>query len=261
MKTVFLLLAACVLLLPQEILADGSATSLGFRRDTEIVEAPQPDAFCPATNLRRNDDNSFENGYLWDFYGVWPPDYGSWAECFDADFVCAVQFFFTQLGTHTDETMDVYVWESDAVGNPAPGPDPGNVIVMIPDVFPGEIAVWPEISAHNVQVCAPAGGEHFVGFWGDWPGNPVDIWFIAADEDGPGGCPRTKVSNQLDPKYWPEPGWHHPNVVAPFEDCKALGIREYAGPGECATSSVPDDDMDGAAARKPSTWGAIKALY
>jgi len=140
------------------------ATSLGFRQATEIIEGSQTDAYCPATNLRRNDGNSFENNYLWDGDGVSPPDYGSWAESFNADFVCAVQFSFTQIGNHTDQTMDVYVWESGALGNPPPGPDPGNVIVMIP------------------------------------------------------------------------------------------------GPGECATSSVPDDDMDGADAHRPSTWGAIKAL-
>jgi len=46
--------------------------------------------------------------------------------------------------------MDVYVWESNPDGDPAPGPDPGNLICMIAGVDPGPPALWPARAASIV---------------------------------------------------------------------------------------------------------------
>jgi hypothetical protein len=151
--------------------------------------------------------------------------------------------------------MDVYIWESAVGGNPPPGPDPGNVLCMIPGVSPGPVAFWPSISQHNIQICCETNGEHFAGFWGDFQVGACG-WFIASDEDGPAlGNPRTKIA----PGIGYPTGWQHPNVVPTFAGCKALGIRVFRGPGECElTSGTPDPDAP--VARK-TTWGTIKALY
>jgi hypothetical protein len=227
---------------------------LGFRQDTEIVES-EDEEICPGTTLLQNDDGSFENGYAWRFSGVLPPEYGSWAECYDTDFVCGIQFLFTQDGYYIGQTMDVYVWESQAEGNPPPGPDPGNVICVLTDIEPGPIAFWPGISAHNVPVCCQTGGLHFVGFWPNWPMQSSG-WYVAADENGPEiGCPRTKIA----PGHLYPTGWNHANVV--FPNSRNLGIREYSGPGNCPTSSAPDPDMNDPDTSKMTTWGQIKALY
>jgi hypothetical protein len=229
------------LLIPVCAVAEG--TDLGHRLDTEVIEG---DEFCTGATLLRNDDDHFENGYCWRFGGVVPPDYGSWAECYESDFVCGVQLLFTQIGDYQSETMDVYVWESVADGNPPPGPDPGNVICVLTGVSPGPIAYWPEISTHNVQVCCEAGGVHFVGFWGNWPGTGCP-WFIAGDENGPGtGCPRTKIA----PGIGYPTGWQHPEVMPVADNVKDLGIREHAGLGDC--QPTPNET---------TTWGRIKSTY
>lgn len=216
----------------------------GYREDTRILESDGE--ICPGSVLLQYDDGDFENGYTWRFMGIVPPDYGSWATCYESDFVCGIQFLFTQTGYHSGEGMDVYVWESDAVGNPPPGPDPGNVICVILGVVPEQIAFWPEISTHDVQVCCQTDGDHFVGYWPAWPLNGA-VWFVAGDEDGPGGgCPRTKIAPDIG---YPS-GWQHPEVVATFSGCQALGIREYSGLGDCAPTPA-----------RTTTWGRVKALY
>jgi hypothetical protein len=255
MKTV--LLGVCLLAVPLGASAEDPVTSLGFRQDTEILQHPDTEAFCPATPLRRHDDGTFENGYAWRFAGVVPPDYGAWAECYEADFVCGVELILTQTGYYVGQTMDVYVWEWEAEGNPPPGPDPGNVICMIPDVSPGPMAFYPEFSMHNIEVCCETTGSLFAGYWPNWPGAGPG-WYIASDEDGPGGgCPRTKLA----PGIGYPTGWGGTDLVPTFYGCKALGIRVFAGPGDCQTSSVPDPGATGPEGPKTTTWGAVKALY
>lgn len=225
--------------------ASAEPESLGYNDQTEIVPNPGDQDFCPGTVFLQNDDGTFENAYAWRFGGVVPPDYGSWAECYDADFVCGVEFMLTQTGYYIGQDMDVYVWESDPDGSPPPGPDPGNVICVISGVLPGPVAIWPEISTHEIQVCCVAGGEHFVGYWPNWPGSFAG-WYIASDENGPGlGCPRMKVA----PGIGYPTGWHHPSL-SPVFDCKDLGIREYSGLGDCEPT-----------AKQSTTWGRIKSLY
>lgn len=257
MRSIPLLLMVCAVVMPQSATGESPATELGFRQDTEIIQGPETELFCPATTLRRHDDNSFENGYCWRFMGVVPPDYGSWAECYEAEYVCAIEFLFTHTGYYIGQTMDVYLWESVADGNPPPGPDPGNVICYLSDVPPGPMGLWPEVSKHDVEICCETNGLLFAGFWGRWPGASC-AWFVASDEDGAGGgCPRTKIA----PDIGYEPGWHHPDIVPTFENVKALGIRILAGRGDCTTSSVPDPDEVGIRGDRKTTWGAIKSLY
>lgn len=238
------LFTAFLLVLPQFASAEGPTASLGFHPDTQIIPS-QDQEICPETTLLQNDDGSIESGYAWRFAGVVPPDYGSWAECYDSEFVCGIQFLFTanyQLGY----TMDVYVWESVAEGDPAPGPDPGNIICVLPDISPWPIAEWPEISVHDIQVCCEANGDHFVGYWGNWPGLGPG-WFTTGDHNGPGGgCPRTKVAPGIG---WPT-GWQDPADLEIWGEIRALGIREFAGVGDCEPTSSGK-----------TTWGKIKALY
>jgi hypothetical protein len=231
-------------------ISEEASQSLGPRDHVEILPVPDSEQVCPVSSLRKNDDNSFENGYAWSHGGVLPPDYGAFAEGFDAGFVCGLEFLLTQAGNYTGQTMDVFIWEDDGVA--PPDNNPGNVICMVPGVDPGAPSWWPEVSAHQVQVCCPAGGSHFVGFWGRWP-EDLHAWYIASDEDGPGGSPRTKISPDAGGEL--PTGWHHANVV--WEDCKALGIRELAYDGDCIVSGVPDPEPG----YRSRTWGAIKALY
>jgi hypothetical protein len=178
--------------------------------------------------------------------GVAPPDYGSWAECYDSDFVCGIQFLFTQDGLYDDQTMDVYVWEALTGGDPPPGPDPGNVLCVISGLTPGPIAFWPEFSVHTVRVCCETGGAHFVGYWPNWPLSGCG-WYTASDENGPDqGCPRTNVA----PGIGYPTGWQHPDAIPIFGACRHLGIREYAGLGDCPPTP-----------KEATTWGRIKALY
>lgn len=246
MKATLPFLVAMLLFLPQWASAEEPATGLGFRQDTEIIPF-QDEEICPGTTLLQNDDGSIEYAYAWRFAGVVPPEYGSWAECYDSEFVCGIHFLFTRGSGDPpgQETMDVYVWEAVAEGNPPPGPDPGNVICRLTSVSPWPIAEWPEISTHDIQVCCDTGGSHFVGFWGNWPGLQPG-WFIAADENGPGnGCPRTKFA----PGIGYPTGWGHPSLSPVFQ-CRDLGIRESAGLGDCEPTPTAN-----------TTWGKIKSLF
>jgi hypothetical protein len=245
MRNRSLILVAALLMLGPAVAVNPEPVETGFSQNTTIIDNGTDQDICPGAELLQQDDGGFENGYAWRFGGVVPPDYGSFAECYESDFVCGIQFLFTQTGYFIGQSMDVYVWGYDPDGNPPPGPDPGNVICILPGVVPGDIALWPEISAHDVQVCCDVNGDHFVGFWGNWPGLS-NGWFIASDEDGPGtGCPRTKIA----PGIGYPTGWNHTNVVGPFQ-AQDLGIREFAGQGDCPPTPA-----------RQSTWGKIKALY
>lgn len=216
---------------------------LGSNQNTTIIENNNNDGICPGTDLLQNDNGTFENAIAWGGLGTIEDGYyGSWAECYDPDFVCGIQFLFTQVGDYTGKTMRVLVW--DVVGGPTP--IPGNILCIVPDVDPGPPAYWPEVSTHDVQVCCETGGAHFVGFWPNWPGENPE-WFLAVDENGQGeGCPRTNIA----PGIGYPSGWQHPNVVPPFANTKDLGIREFAGIGDCSPSPT-----------QKTTWGKIKSLY
>jgi hypothetical protein len=238
MRTAVPLCVACLLILPLGASAEDSASSLGFRQDTEITEGPGDDEICPEATLLQNDDGSFESAYMWRWGEVSPPDYGSWAEHYDCrGIICGLSVGFTTIGYQYVRTLDVYVWEDDAH-------NPGNALIVVPDWDPGPILFWPSVSFHDVEVGeVPSPGPHFIGFWPNWPGHQG--WYLGADEDGPGlGSPRTKIAPGLG---YPT-GWNHPVIVPQFSNCRDLAIREYC-------IEVPPT-----AARK-TTWGRIKSLY
>lgn len=167
--------------------------------------------------IQQHHDDSFEGAYGWTFDAVAEPYYGAFAECFDGvGTVCQVQYWLTQLGNQNGKTMDLLIWEDDHTGNP------GAVLYLVPNVDPGPVARWPDVSRHDfdLDVLVP-NDKWWAGYWGDWAGEQAG-WFVAADENGPGGgCPRTNIA----PDIGYPAGWEHPNVVLPWEDCRALGIQ------------------------------------
>ncbi|MBU2689499.1 MAG: hypothetical protein KJ970_01105, partial [Candidatus Eisenbacteria bacterium] len=96
-------------------------------------------------------------------------------------------------------------------------------------------------SQHDVAVDPVfVDGEFFVGFWGDWP-EFQEGWYCAADLNGPGGKPRTKIA----PGFPPADGWQDPSLF--FEPTQSMGIGAYVI--EMATPVAK------------TTWGRIKSLY
>jgi hypothetical protein len=234
-------LAVVIAVLALATAAYAEPVELGFSLNTEIVEGPTPDQpSCDGGMEAMQDDGTFENGYAWQYGGVVPPDYGSWAECYDNVFVCDIKYGFTQTGSYVGGPMDAYVWD-DAGGIP------GNVLCSVIGLDPGAPAFWPSISFHIVTVNCCPDGLHYVGFWGNWPGVGSQ-WYIASDEDGFGnGCPLTKFA----PGIGYPTGWGPVTLVPTFSGCQDLGIREYYL-----------DTCDGEpTATEEATWGSIKALY
>ncbi|MBU1947752.1 MAG: hypothetical protein KJ927_03470, partial [Candidatus Eisenbacteria bacterium] len=82
-RRLWLIPVLAVCLLPQAVtLGDMSAAELGYCEETTVL--PDDEEVCPGTTLLQNDDGSFENGYAWRQEQVQPPDYGAWAECYEA---------------------------------------------------------------------------------------------------------------------------------------------------------------------------------
>lgn len=196
----------------------------------------QGDGSCGTLNF--NADGTYENGYAWRYHGVVAPYYGAFAECYSAPepvTVCSVVLDLTQIGSYAGQPSDIYVWD-DAGGNP------GNVLCVRLNFLPGAPAFWPSISRHTATLdgcCAT--GNFWVGYWGNWP-NAGTAYFIGADLDGFGGCPRTNIA----PDIGFPTGWQ--NVSVAWGPTQALGIGAETYPcGGTATQS--------------STWGAIKNLY
>jgi hypothetical protein len=221
-RVLFLILSLVLISSPGSRVLGAPAEATGYNENTTVIEVPGPEGGVDCANapLFQQDDGTFENGYAWSNQGVVAPDYGAWAECYDNRFVCEGHFILTQTGGQAGQTMDVYVWDDDGTGNP------GNVICAVTDVDPGPIALWPSLSAHKVALNCCTPGPHFIGWWGNWPGQ-TNAWFIASDENGLGlGCPRTNVA----PGIGYPTGWQHPNVVPTFALCQDLGLREWALP-------------------------------
>jgi hypothetical protein len=216
-------------------LAEGPFGTLGFSGNTTIIEGPGPDEDCPG-ELDCHWDGSVENGFCWQYAGVVPPDYGAFAECYDNRFVCAAQFYFTRGGGYYygSYTADVYVWN----GNETEGP--GNVICSLTGVDPGPVAYWPECSTHVFDLNCQTGGDHFVGYWGNWPGEPC-AWYLCADVDGFPGCGWTKIA----PGIGYPTGWAPLDVVPLF--IGTVGLCEWY-------INEPTSSQE-------TTWGRIKGLY
>jgi hypothetical protein len=131
--------------------------------------------------------------------------------------VCYGVFYFTQLGDYVDQTVDIYVWDDD-------GGLPGNVICASIGNDPGPIAMWPDVSSHIFEINCQTSGSHFLGYWGDWPGERFG-WAGAVSENGPLSCSVTKYA----------PGSGHPTGWGPvqiaFDYVQSLAIDEYAAAG------------------------------
>jgi hypothetical protein len=204
----------------------------GFSDSTVINGSPSPDGdsevFC-------HHDGSLEGGFCWQYDGVVPPDYGAWAECYEgAPWISEVHFYFTQTGYYVGQAMDVYIWEDDGFG--LPGAVSGAQI----GVLPGPIDFWPTITLVEIDFPLEAPESHWIGFWGNWPGE-ICGWFLVADQDGFPGCSATKIA----PGIGYPTGWQDPNIV--FDQITSLGICKCAAEGPTASSQT--------------TWGRIKSLY
>lgn len=196
----------------------------------------QGDGACG--ELLFNADGTYENGYCWRNGGIVWPYFGAFAECYssaDGVEVCAVVLDLTQVGTYFGQTSDIYVW-ADAGG------EPGNVICFRPDVDPGAPAFWPSVSRHTLLLegCCVS-GDFWAGYWSNWPLAGCG-YFIAADLDGPGGCPYTNIAHGIG---FPS-GWQDVSVA--WGPTAAVGIGTEIHP----CSPTPN---------RTSSWGRVKDLY
>lgn len=170
-------------------------------------------------DLLMNADETYENGYAWQYGGIAAPYFGAFAECYTTiGPVCGAAFDFTGIGYQSGQTMDVYAWESD-------GAEPGAVACVTVGVDPGPVAFWPALSRHVVElVGCPTSAEVWIGYWGNWP-NDVSGWFVGADSNGFGGCPSTNIAAGIG---YPT-GWQDVSVV--WGPTQALGIGALFGGG------------------------------
>ncbi|MCB9465604.1 MAG: hypothetical protein H6682_18085 [Candidatus Eisenbacteria bacterium] len=195
--------------------AANPASSVGLGHGT--VGSYQGEGGCG--DLMMNGDGTYENGYTWQYGGVVPPYFGAFAECYPAVApVCAVVLDLTQTGTQFGHLMDVYVWDDD-------NESPGAVSCVITNVDPGPVAFWPSLSRHVIEVpnCG-AGSRVWVGYWGTWV-DEINGWWIGADLDGYGGCPRSNIA----PGIGYPTGWQNVSVV--WGPTQSIGIGAMFGDG------------------------------
>jgi hypothetical protein len=221
------------------------ARSVGPAQGTLVLprdESPQ------CGYLRINSDATYENGYAWGYLNP-TRYYGAFAECFLGQHpeVCSLVFDLTGVG-YPRHTLDALVWDDDAGM-------PGTVLCVTPDVDPGPIALWPDISRHIIDLnpkCYPE-TAWWAGFWGNWGPHGMDEpgFYIAADVDGtgPGGCPFTNI----EPGIGYPTGWHDVSVV--WGPTRALGIGIEAHTLLPAAVPIPG------AAGEFTSWGKVKGLY
>lgn len=182
-------------------------------------------------------DGTAENGYAWSYGGIALPYYGAWAECYNyTGCICGIQTYLTSLG-YPCTILDAYVWE-DAAGVP------GGVLSVTPGLNPCPVAVWPNVSVHDLAIQpAIVNGAYWVGWWADFRYQPP-AFFIAADLDGPEGCPFTNIA----PGIGYPTGWSHVDLVFGGHTT-SIGIGAWQNP-ECPPVPV-----------QQSSWGSIKRLY
>ncbi len=187
------------------------------------LQSATTDLGCGVLHL--NSDSSYENGYAWQYGGQVAPTYGAFAECYSgiAQVICSVVIDLTQVGLQSGQTMDVYLWNDD-------NGCPGSVRCVKTNVDPGQIAYWPTLSRHvvNVDACA-VDGSFWVGWWGNWPGQ-ISSWYVGADLDGIGGCPLTNIA----PGIGFPTGWTNTSLVwGPTQalgiGCETIGGSEHYG--------------------------------
>ena len=189
---------------------------------------------CGGTYIQ-NCDGTFEYAYLWNYGGIVPPYYGAFGEAYDVGCIsieCA-SLFLTTAGGGFGEAIDLFIWEGGI------STAPGAVHTMLTTLIPYNVPYWPTIGQNDFEVGCTVSGEFTLGFWSNNPYfNP---YFIASDENGPGGHPWTNIA----PGIGYPTGWNHPNVVWP--DCQSLGIGFYV--------------LEAPSPVSVGTWGSIKALF
>jgi hypothetical protein len=210
-----------------------NAVSLGYSDETTIVG---PERECSGGTLFYNHDGSFENGYAWQYGGVMDPYYGAFGEGYDlgaGTIVCGA-FWLSTLPMPWGTWGDCYVWEGGV------GSSPGTVLVLIPGVVFWNVPYWPSVGQNDVEMEISVAGAFTVGCWGPWPGSLCD-YFFAADENGPGGHPWTRIA----PGQGYPSGWQDPAIVWP--NAKSMGCGVYF-----ESNPTPAES---------ETWGTIKAMF
>ena len=208
--------------------------SLGYSDETTIV-GPGTDA-CASGVLIHDHDGSFENGYAWQYEGCRSPYYGAFGEGYDlraGSVACGVYWLSSLAGFFPPNVADCYIWDGGV------GSEPGDVLAVLPGVDVGPIGLWPYCTQHDVDMNVAVDGAFTIGLWGPWPGQ-LCWYFVAADENGPGGRPWTCIA----PGTGYPSGWQDPAIVWP--NAKSLGCGVYFEQGTPAEGE---------------TWGAVKALY
>jgi hypothetical protein len=231
MRTLLCMLVFATVACPS-ILAAGQAVSLVPQTAMLLPSLDEPP--CNGT-LLLNADESWENGWAWDLTGNVAPDFGGFGEGYEADgTVCGIQLHLSTLpNLFQDQTADVYIYESD-------GTHPSTVLSVKTGIVIEEPAQWPGVSTYEIEIAPTAvSGAFFVYVWGDFAGDPG--WYVAADLNGPGGMPRTKIAPGTP---FPE-GWQDVNAV--WGGTAAMGIGAYI-----ESEATPNES---------TTWGEIKTLF
>jgi hypothetical protein len=223
-----------VLLLSALPAGASNAVSLGYSDEGTVIGSSPDDCWGEQVY---NHDESFENGYAWQYAGVVPPYWGAFGEGIEASWavIACVKIWVTTLpGYYFGQTCDVYVWEGGVTG------PPGAVLDMVAGVVLGNVPNWPTVGENDVEMhYAIAQDGCTVGYWGNWPGAPC-AYFVAADLNGPGGHPWTCIA----PGIGYPTGWNDPSMI--WEPTQSLGlgaVYSWCSPVEARS------------------WGSIKGLF
>jgi hypothetical protein len=251
--------------------AQAGLTAAGSVGPGHGVQLPCPDYVLCYGEYLLNYDGSAENGYCWQYGGLVSPDYGAFAECFSAfGWPCEIDLFLTGQGNACEDQIDLYLWD-DAGGTP------GNVLSVFRGEAPCPVAVWPNVNC----LYAPLYPVRVDGaFWAGFAARPSDQasgFFIAADTDGPGGCPFTRIA----PGVGYPTGWQDVSVVWGPTRSLGIAVRVEGDPphtaccrqdGTCAMSygycdngiQLPGVNCDANPCPMPvrhSSWGRVKTAY
>ena len=209
-----------------------NAVSLGYSGETTIVG---PERECSVGTLFHNHDGSFENGYAWRYGGCQPPYFGAFGEGYDLGTGTAAcgAFWLTTIMLYYPISSDCYVWEGGTESAP------GAVLGVVADVWFESVPSWPTVAQNDIEMNIAVTGPFTIGCWGNWPG-AGNAYFVAADENGPGGHPWTCIAPGQD---YPS-GWQNPAIVWP--NAKSMGCGVYFEQGTPVESE---------------SWGSIKAFY
>jgi len=97
--------------------------------------AKDSEALCEGGAVT-NTDGTFETAYWWQYGGVVSPDYGAFAERFEADGqLCQIGLQYTGIGVlEIGGPLDLYVWADESN-------IPGSVLDFRTNVFVGNVPV------------------------------------------------------------------------------------------------------------------------